>query len=149
MQPSFAYPPGGNPGRSEWRPERYTPKQEAVWQAINTAYYAVVEGRAESLRPTPSFQPNMAEFAQWKRKYIRASNEESTSRGFGIARAVREEDWPSNVWLWLFQRLLAARAPTPLRSGSPGHTEYTKTYDKLPWWVKRFSYHRSHPRPDF
>ena len=93
----------------EYAPEKYSPYQEAMWQAINSAYYAWLEGRGDFYRPTPGLGINPEKFKTWKQKAIDAWAVESKSRGKGVTRGLILEDLPENLWLWLYERLVKAK----------------------------------------
>lgn len=94
----------------DYQLKSYNARQEAAYQAINTAYYAWTHGREGSLMPTPGEKVDMEKFRNWKTKFLKAQQEETKSRGRGWTRPIESEDWPETLWLWLFQRLI--RVPT-------------------------------------
>ena len=102
------YNPGCYPKR-EFDPSLYNPKQEARYQAYRTAYYALYEGRLETLMPSPGFSYDPEDFETWKLKFAAGGKEESASRGRQITRPIVESDYPDHVWVWLYQRMLAAK----------------------------------------
>ena len=102
------YNPGEYPPR-EYGQHAYNPVQEARWQAYNTAYYALYDGALGSLHPTPGFSYNPKEFETWRTKFLQGGEVESKGRGKNITRGLEQEDYPQHVWLWLYQRMLAAK----------------------------------------
>ena len=106
--PTFLYPPGMNPGRKEYTPDRFNPRQEHIYQALNDAVYGWTHGRAEMMRPTPGVAVDMKDFAKWKVKAIAAWKQENLTRGRGITRGIVSEDFPDSLWIWLYQRIKAA-----------------------------------------
>ncbi|MAH47014.1 hypothetical protein CMI37_14400 [Candidatus Pacearchaeota archaeon] len=102
---NFPYPPGKNMVR-EFKSETYDAKREASWQAINAAYYAWVHGRADCLWPTPGAVIDAQAFRVWKDKFLATQKQETMSRGKGLTRPILEDDWPDNLWRWLYERLM-------------------------------------------
>ena len=74
-------------------------------------YFAWVEGRTEQYRPTPGKDFDMEKFYTWQDKAVRAWATESFSRGRKITRGITVDDFPENLWLWLYERLLLAGEP--------------------------------------
>lgn len=101
-----------NPGhvvRRDYALDQYKPFQEVRYQAIAQAYYALYGGKLETLRPTPGFSYDPARFVTWKGKFLAGQKQETASRGKHLARPLDEDDYPPNVWLWLYQRMLVAQ----------------------------------------
>lgn len=100
-----------NPGqykKREFDPALYKPHQEARYQAYSTAYYALYGDRLNTLRPTPGFCYDPEKFSDWKKKFLIGGLQEAGSRGLKVARGLTEDDYPDSVWVWLYQRMLAA-----------------------------------------
>ena len=97
-------------GRWEWSEDKYSESQNAVWNALNTAYYAVQEGRAKSLVPMPGARRDMGRFQRWKVRAIQGWERESKARDVNFTRGVVESDFPEHVWLWIYDRLEMAGA---------------------------------------
>ena len=94
----------------DFDPKSYNPRQEAGWQAINTAYYAWTHGLVHTLMPMPGETVDMAKFEKWKAKFLAAQQQETKSRGRGWTRPIEAEDWSESLWLWLYQRLIRVPA---------------------------------------
>ena len=60
---SYPYPLGRIKPR-DFDPKNYNPRQEAGWQAINTAYYAWTHGLVNTLLPTPGESVDMVKWPQ-------------------------------------------------------------------------------------
>ena len=99
------YPPGSYTTREYWN---YDACQEVRWQAYNKAYFAVAQGRGHTLWPTPGKAVDMKAFRTWQKKFVKSSHAEAFTRGHGLAVGINKEDYPTNVWLWLFERMNAA-----------------------------------------
>ena len=61
------------------------------------------------LRPTPGFSYDPDAFQEWKLKFVAGGKGESISRGKKITRGLVEDDYPEHVWVWMYQRMLAAK----------------------------------------
>ena len=103
-----SYNPGQYLGRVEYSADKYNFHQEVGWQAYNTAYYAVAEGRGHTLQVTPGTVIDPDLFETWQKKFIESSWSESKSRGRQLAEGINKEDYPENVWRWLYVRMLSA-----------------------------------------
>ena len=101
------YNPGCYPPR-EFSPDKYNPRQEGLYQAYRTAYYALYEGRLGTLRPTPGFSYSPEALQTWKEKFVAGGKAESASRGKYITRPIVESDYPDHVWVWMYQQMLLA-----------------------------------------
>jgi hypothetical protein len=101
------YNPGQYQGR-EYALEKYDSVQEMRWQAYNRAYFAVAESQAHTLHHTPGKTIDMYAFRAWQSKFIASSMSESVARGKGLTQGISKDDYPSNVWFWLYERMLVA-----------------------------------------
>lgn len=105
-----------NPGKTrkrDYSPNSYQPYQEMRWQAYNIAYYALYAGRLDTLHPTPGFWYHRREFEEWQEKFVAGGKAENASRGMGITRHIDIDDYPHHVWVWIYQRMLAADELVP------------------------------------
>jgi hypothetical protein len=105
---AFIYPPGQNPGRTDYTAERYNPHQEAIYQALSQAVYSFDQGRLSTLMPTPGQNIDMDDFEQWQKKALDAWKQETANRGRGMTRAIVKDDFPDYAWKWLYQRIRSA-----------------------------------------
>jgi hypothetical protein len=95
-------------GRWEWTRDKYSEQQNSIWEALNTAYYAVHENRANTLVLVPGLKRDMARFERWRDRAIAGWAIESRARDSTFTRGVTESDFPPHVWIWLYDRLDAA-----------------------------------------
>ena len=105
---AFTYPPGQNPGRNEYPPDKYSDHQEHLYQALARAVYSFEQGRLSSLMPTPGQDIDMKDFHAWQERALTAWKQENTTRGRGMTRPIVKEDFPEYAWLWLYQRIISA-----------------------------------------
>lgn len=101
------YNPGAYPPR-EFGLKTYSVRQEIRWRAYNRAYYSLYEGRLGTLHPTPGFSYDTGEFEQWQDRFLAGGVTEAGTRGKGLARPLAANDYPGHVWVWIYQRMLAA-----------------------------------------
>lgn len=101
------YNPGSYQAR-EYPLERYNAVQETRWEAYNHAYYALYNDQLDTIYPTPGFSFNPYRFQEWKKKFFSGGKAESASRGLKLTRPIVDADYPEHVWVWLYQRMLAA-----------------------------------------
>jgi len=102
---NYFYPPGEHPGRGDWTSDKYSPHQEAVYQAVSKAVYAAAYGFGNTLRPTPGAKIDMEDFQRWQQKALKSWETENRSRGTKTSRGILEEDFPDSLWFWLYQRV--------------------------------------------
>ena len=103
MTPPFA--PGTTSHRT-WDRTCYDARQWALWQAFEDSYYSAVGNYSHCRKPLPGAPLDMARFETWQRKLVLAWDKESmrdtNTRGIDVA------DWPQDLWLYLYQRMLGA-----------------------------------------
>jgi len=114
---AFPYAPGAHPGRVEYPLDRYDARQEVLYQALNTVYYAWVHGLLDTLHPTPGLVVDVEAYTAWQDKAIAAWQQENNSRGKNVTRGIVKGDFPEHAWRWLYEAVLAA--PPKLPIGAP------------------------------
>ena len=130
MKFAFPYPPGKNPGRVQYTPDKYNPHQEAIWQAKNRVTCAFTYDRLGTMMPTPGVNIDMADFHAWRERALAGWIREGDGsrgriNGKQVTRGLRLEDLPETAWLWFYQRVKAAppmpppvsHPPTPANQG--------------------------------
>ena len=106
MKPT-PYPPGMHPGRREYTPDKFSPRQEHIYQALNIAVSAWTHERTANFHPTPGVDINMVDFINWQIKALSAWKQENTTRG-KRSKPITIHDFPDAMWKWLYQRIRAA-----------------------------------------
>lgn len=107
--------PGVFSGR-QWDRSSYDDYQWALWTALEDAYYADVSGYGHCRMPAPGEAVDMERFSQWQHLVTVQWEFESSSRGGGTTRGLTPSDWPPDLWLYLYQWMLAAE---PLKGKRP------------------------------
>ena len=105
MQGEFPHQPGATTQRQF---EGYDSYQEALWKAFDDVYYARIGGYGHTRRPTPGKEFDEGRFRAWQQKAISAWASEATRDA--KTRGLTKEDLPEELWLSLYERLLAAQA---------------------------------------
>lgn len=95
----------------EYPPDKYTPHQWAVQQAVSKATYSFTYGFSHTLMPAPGYMIDGDDFHNWRNKALDGWKNENRSRGKGLTRGIVKEDFSSDQWLWLYQRIRAAPPP--------------------------------------
>ena len=90
----------------------YNTYQEALWNAFEDTYYARTGGYDHTRMPTPGKEFDEERFRAWQQKAINAWASEATRDA--KTRGLTKEDLPENLWLSLYERLLAAQPLKPL-----------------------------------
>lgn len=107
---SYAYRPGSIIVR-QWSDLSYSPYQLALWRALDDAYYAHANGpKMMSTRQPSHREPTIDRdrFEAWQARVLERWEIENHGRGHGKSRSLAPSDWPNNLWLYLYQRMVAA-----------------------------------------
>ena len=95
-----------------WRD--YNPYQRELWRAWNDAYYAAAYGYGHTRMPAPGQQIDTTRYQAWKQRVVAMSqNEAGRYASNERIRGMEAEDWPENLWLYLYQQMLAAERLKP------------------------------------
>ena len=111
MADEFPHPPGINTKRQF---QGYNSYQETLWQAFSDTYFSRSYGYAEGRMATPGLQFDQEAFLAWRQKAVNAWHKES-GRDLNT-RGLTSEDLPEHLWLYLYERFLAA---APLKPPPP------------------------------
>lgn len=108
--PATIEPEIGRPTRLEFG--GYSRGQQAAWDALADVYFAYQGGYLPTRHPSPGQAFGEAHFKAWQAKCIEAWQEEAYNRTSGWAgpryRGIDAGDLPEHVWLYLYERMLAA-----------------------------------------
>ncbi|NIR13696.1 MAG: hypothetical protein GWN86_07000 [Desulfobacterales bacterium] len=85
----------------------YNDYQEALWNAFNDAYHAAVGGYEKCRQPSPFTVFDEARLEVWKDKVVNAWAYEAGSRD-KKTKGMKWEDYPENLWYYLYERMVAA-----------------------------------------
>ena len=96
-----------------WSSDQYTPLQEALWVAYADMYYADTFGYGRTRKPLFNCSINMIAFNEWKHKFL-AAHEQESRRDTMFTRAFEEGDIPQDLLLYLYQRMVSAKANHPV-----------------------------------
>ena len=107
MTPYF---PGSDLVR-QWEDDKYIPYQMVLWQALDDTYHAIAFGYVDTRQPSPGFKFDGERFEAWQGRMIDRWHEESV-RTPGT-RGLLKEDIPTNAWLYLYERMVAANPFKP------------------------------------
>lgn len=84
----------------------YNARQEALWEAFDDFCYAWLGGYGETRQPAPwqTFDSNA--FKAWQQKALNQWAIEA--KRDDLTRGPDREDIPEHLWLYLYERMLAA-----------------------------------------
>lgn len=99
----FPYFPGTVTGQ-QYQP--YNAYQQALWDAFDDTFRAMVGGYEHTRRPTPGKEFNLDGFDAWQEKCIKQWAIEA-HRDPGT-RGPAKEELPRELWLYLYERMLDA-----------------------------------------
>ena len=108
MQDNFPFPPGIIV-RRPYSPSSYNDHQWALWQAFNDVYYAQVYGFGETRQASPCVLLDRGRFEAWRQKVLAGWRQEA-GRDRRTSSPGNVEDIPDPLWLYWYQRVLAAPA---------------------------------------
>ena len=89
----------------------YNPYQEALWEAFCDAYFAWAYGYAQSRHPSPALVVDNSRYTNWKKRVIAMSKTEAAR--YKNLTSLEENDWPENLWMYLYEQMLAAASLKP------------------------------------
>lgn len=107
---TLPFAPGEETTRTRYPASSYTPRQEALWQALDDAFYAANYGYAQTRLPTPGWVIPDG-FEAWQQRVV---NYWATQiRRDPGTRGITVEDCPLGLWQCWYERALAANALEP------------------------------------
>lgn len=105
--------------RGEWQRDSYNDYRWELWQTLEDAYYASVSGFGHCRMPAPGQKLDRKRFDAWRERTVERWETEA-HRQLGT-RGLVLADWPEELWLYVYQRMLAAE---PLKPPPPPPQDY-------------------------
>jgi|TARA_Y100000310_G_scaffold88641_1_gene85694 hypothetical protein len=113
----------------------YNAFQEELWAAFDDFYYADVGGYGDMRMPTPGkyVEPTKTwnlDFNNWK--LLVQERWQAESGRDALTRGVTLEEFPENLWYYLYERMLDATNKHYTPKGKPTMTSNTPTNNTCP-----------------